>query len=259
MDRARRRLSPQGEPVPTAPAADQKRLLAVQDADIRAQQARHRRDHHPLISQIDELMGRALDLDDERIARGTEVSDIQREVTKAEDDVQAVRSRAERDNKRLESGQGSAKDLQALQSELEVLTRRQDALEEVEMEIMQRLEDAQKAQADATSQYDAIMKQVEELRALQRAAFSEIEAELVTIEAERDKAAEGLDETMMALYEKISAQYGGIGAAAFIRGACQGCNMNLNAGDVARINAAESNAIVRCEECGRILVRGTDA
>lgn len=245
--------------MPTAPAADQKRLLVVQDADTRAHQARHRRDHHPLISQIDELMGRALDLDEERIARGTEASDIQREVIKAEDDVQSVRARADRDNKRLESGQGTSKDLQALQSELEVLNRRQDALEEVEMEIMQRLEDAQKAQADSTSQYDAIMKQVEGLKAQQSISFNEIDTELRGIEVERDKAIDGLDATLVALYEKISAQYGGVGAAAFSRGTCQGCNMNLNAGDVARINAAASNEVVRCEECGRILVRETAA
>lgn len=245
--------------MPTAPAADQKRLLAVQDADLRAQQARHRRDNHPLISQIDELMGRALDLDEERIARGIEVSDLQREVTKAEDDVQAVRTRADRNNKRLEAGSGTSKDLQALQSELEVLTRRQDALEEVEMEIMQRLEDAQKAQRDSADQYDAIMKQVEELKGLQRAAFNEIDAELESIVAERAKAVDGLDATLVALYEKIAAQYGGIGAAALTRGACQGCNMNLNAGELSRIEAAPSNEVVRCEECGRILVRGTTA
>ena len=245
--------------MPLAPAADQKRLLIVQDADLRAQQARHRRDHHPLISQIDELMGRALDLDEERIARGTEASDLAREVTKAEDDVQSVRARAERDNKRLESGQGSSKDLQALQSELEVLTRRQDALEEVEMGVMQQLEDAQKAKADVTQQYDAIMAQVELLKGQQRAAFNEIDAELTTIAAERAKAIDGLDETLVALYEKIRAQYDGIGAAELIRGACQGCNMKINPGELARIEAAESNLVVRCEECSRILVRGASA
>lgn len=245
--------------MPTAPAADQLRLLLVQDADLRAQQARHRRDSHPLTSQIDELVGRALDLDEERIARGTQVSDLKREVAKADDDVQAVRTRAERDNKRLDSGQGSAKDLQALQSELEVLTRRQDALEEVQMEIMQRLEDAQKAQSDTTEQYNAIMTQVEQLKALQQAAFNEIDAELVTIAAARDKAIDGLDVTLVALYEKIRAQYGGIGAAELTHGTCQGCNMKLNAGELVRIESAESNAVIRCDECGRILVRGASA
>lgn len=245
--------------MPTAPAADQRRLLAVQDADTRAQQAQHRRDHHPLTSQIDELVGRALDLDDERIARGTEVSDLRRELAKAEDDVQAVRSRAERDNKRLESGQGSPKDLQALQSELEVLARRQDALEEVEMDIMQRLEDAQKAESDITEQHDSMAVQVDQLKAQQQVAFNEFEAELVVIAAEREKAIDGLDATLVALYEKIRAQYGGIGAAELTHGTCQGCNMKLNAGELVRIEAAASNDVLRCDECSRILVRGATA
>ncbi|GMA34100.1 hypothetical protein GCM10025876_03040 [Demequina litorisediminis] len=84
------------------------------------------------------------------------MSDLRREVTKAEDDVQAVRQRADRDRSRLESGTGSAKDLQALQSELEVLARRQSALEDVEIEAMERLETAEALHADARTQRDAI-------------------------------------------------------------------------------------------------------
>lgn len=241
--------------MPTAPAADQKRLLEVQAADLRAQQARHRRENLPVIAQLDELTGRVLDLSDERAARGAAVGDARREVTKIEDDVAGVRARAARDSARLESGQGSAKDIQALSSELEVLTRRASELEDVELEAMERLETAEKELAAADTQHREIAAQIEELEAQRDAAFAEIDAELAQIVGERAAAAEGLDVTLLVAYERSRDSHGGIGAALLLRGQCQGCNMTLNPRDIAAINAAPADQVVRCEECGRILVR----
>jgi len=241
--------------VATAPAADQQRLLTVQDADTRAHQAQHRRATLPVIARIEELQSRALDFDDERIARGTEVTDLKREVAKAEDDVEAVRARAKRDQERLDSGQSSAKDLQALQSELEVLVKRQADLEDVELEVMERLDQAEKAQASAAAQHQAITEQIAQLQGERAAAEAEIDAELATIASERAAAVDGLDADLLALYEKIRAQHGGVGAAALTGTTCEGCHMPLNPVDVARFTAAPPDQVVRCEECGRILVR----
>ena len=69
--------------------------------------------------------------------------DVQRELRKSEADVEQVSTRAARDRARLEAGTGSAKDLQGLQHELESLARRQSDLEDVELEVMERLETAQ--------------------------------------------------------------------------------------------------------------------
>ena len=76
------------------------------------------------------------------------MSDIQRELRKAETDVEQVRSRADRDQARLDAGQGSAKDLQAHPARADSLARRQSELEDVELEVMERLETAQ-SEADA--------------------------------------------------------------------------------------------------------------
>jgi len=241
--------------VPTAPAADQKRLLEVQAADLKAQQARHRRSTLPVLAQLDELTARVVDLGDERAARGAVVGDLRREVTKIEDDVASVRARAERDNARLQSGQGTPKDLQALSNELEALSRRTTELEDTELEAMERLEAAEAELASAETQHGEIAGQIAELEELRDAAFSEIDAELDQIAAERKNAADGLDAGLISLYEKLRDQHGGIGAAPLVRGQCQGCHMTLNAGDLAAIVAAPADQVVRCEECGRILVR----
>lgn len=241
--------------MPTAPAADQRKLLEVQAADLAAQQARHRRSTLPVLSQLDELSGRVIDLGDERAARSAAVGDLRREVTKIEDDVASVRARAERDNARLTSGQGSARDVQAISSELEVLARRTSELEDVELEAMERLETAEAELVAAERQHGEIASQIALLEEQRDSAFREIDRELATIAADRAAAANGLDAALLALYERLRDSNGGIGAAPLVRGQCQGCNMKLNAGDLAAIDAAAPEQVVRCEECGRILVR----
>lgn len=245
--------------MPSAPAADQIRLLEVQDLDLRAQQARHRRDHLPMLEQIAELTARLVDLDEARVASATRASDLRRAVQKAEDDVQTVRSRADRDNARLASGQGSPKDLQALQSELEVLARRKSALEDVELEVMEALEQAEAEHASAKEQVEAIAAQITELTAERDAAWNVIDAELATLARDREAAVEGLDAGLVAVYERLRDSHGGIGAAALQGGQCLGCRMSLNPVDLRSIDGKDPDAIVRCEECGRILVRGTVA
>jgi predicted nucleic acid-binding Zn-ribbon protein len=59
----------------------------------------------------------------------------------------------------------------------------------------------------------------------------------------------------MAVYEKLRAQKGGVGAAALRRRECGGCRLTLNASDLGIIAKQPSDEVIRCEECNRILVR----
>ncbi len=181
---------------------------------------------------------------------------MRREVTKAEDDVQSVRSRAERDKKRLDSGEGSAKDLQALQSEMEVLAKRQSDLEDVELEAMERLEAAEAEMESAKARAAEIDAALVTRVAERDAAFAEIDAELAELASARAAAVDGLDAGLVALYEKLRESHGGVGAAALRGPQCDGCHMDVNAGDLAAMQSASADEVFRCEECGRILVRG---
>lgn len=241
--------------MPNAPVDHQLRLLDVQAADLRMQQAEHRRVTLEVLGRLDELAREDLTLEEETVARGTEVSDLRREVTKAEDDVQAVRMRADRDQARLDAGSSSAKDLQALQSELEVLSRRLSDLEDIELEAMERLENAEAAHSAAQARREDIAKRRRELEHQRDVEFRAIDEEIRVAKEERAAAAEGLDDGLVALYERLRGQYGGVGAAALQGATCLGCHMTLNPADLRTIESAAPDQVVRCEECGRILVR----
>jgi len=245
--------------VPKAPAADQLRLLTVQELDTHAAQARHRLESLESKVELAKLIEREGELTGRRIEADTAISDLKREVTKAEDDVESVRARAKRDNDRLLIGGQTPRDLQGLQSELEVLVKRQADLEEIELDAMQRLEDAESVADGVVAEAAVIAAALADVRARVESESAAIEAELADNARERINATFNLDESLLALYEKLRAQHGDSGAAALTRGTCQGCHMSLNPADLAGIEATPDDEIVRCEECGRILVRGTTA
>lgn len=238
----------------TAPAADQHRLLEVQDLDTRLDQNAHRRRTLPVLERITELAAQLADLDAALVTSRTAASDLRRELTKAETDVEQVRSRAVRDQARLQAGAG-AKDAQALTSEIESLARRQADLEEVELAVMERLEAHTTALAELEQAHAALVEQQAQTAVERDSAERELDIEAEQLRAARATAVAGLDAGLVALYEKLRTQLAGRGAAALRGRQCEGCRMELNPLDLERIRAAAEDQVVRCEECGRILVR----
>ncbi|MDQ5975513.1 MAG: uncharacterized protein QG661_2722, partial [Actinomycetota bacterium] len=72
---------------------------------------------------------------------------------------------------------------------------------------------------------------------------------------ERAALVEGIPADLLSLYDKIRADHGGIGAAPLHRGRCEGCRMVLPPNEIEALRAAPPDAVLRCEECRRILVR----
>ncbi|AEG44624.1 zinc ribbon domain-containing protein [Isoptericola variabilis] len=243
----------------TAPPEDQRRLLDVQALDTRAQQLAHKRRNHPVLATLAELDKRLADLHGSLVDSRTAVADLERELAKAEADVEQVRARAARDQQKLDSGALGAKDAQAVVSELESLARRQGVLEEAQLEVMERLEAHQESLAAVEAAHAELVAAKEKAEAERDAAFAEIDADAKRLAAERAAAAEGLDAGLLALYDRLRAQLGGTGAAPLRGGRCEGCRLELNAGDLAAVRSAAPEQVVRCEECGRILVREPDA
>ncbi|GLW07786.1 hypothetical protein Misp01_29160 [Microtetraspora sp. NBRC 13810] len=241
-----------------APEA-QKRLLELAKLDSVLDRLAHRRRTLPELAEIDELSGRLARLVPQVIALETEVSDLGRDQTKAESDVEAVRARADRDQKRLDSGQvGSAKDLAGLQSEIASLQRRQGDLEEVVLEIMERRESAEEKLAKLVAERDEISGGRADAEDRRDAGLAEIDKEHAQAAGGRSGLTADIPADLLALYEKLRGQYG-VGAAMLHGGRCQGCKVSLSIADLNRIRSAAHDEVIRCEECRRILVRTAES
>jgi len=190
-------------------------------------------------------------LDDQTRDARIRVDDLTREQRKADADVEQVKTRRARDQTRMDQGLiSNPKDLERMQSELVSLARRISDLEDVELEVMEQLETAQ-------SEHDVLVAEVVELDA--RAAeltrkrdelAGTMNVELGSVTAERKTLADGLAEDLLALYEKIRAQKGGVGAAALQSRRCTGCSLQLTASDLGRIGTASMDEVLRAIEVG---------
>ena len=185
---------------------------------------------------------------------------MQRELAKSEQDVQLVRDRAARNQSRLDSGQGSAKDLQALQHELASLARRQSELEDLELEVMERSETPRRAgRRSSTPSASELAARLATLESERDAALADLAAEEAKVGSGRADIVAGIGDELAALYEKIRASSGGLAAAELKHRRCGGCRLELNNVDLARIRAAAQDEVVRCEECRRIMIRTAES
>lgn len=237
-----------------AEPAQQQRLLDLQALDTRLSQLDHRLRTLPERAEVDRLAREREDVEGEVVRARTALSDLEREVAKAEADVQLVRDRADRDRARLESGTGSSKDLQALQHELASLDRRQSTLEDEQLEVMEQAEQAETELARVEERLAAVAEQLQTATARRDEAVAELTSEREQLEASRAPVAGELPADLLALYDRIRAS-SGTGAAALSRRSCGGCQLELNAVELGRIRAADPDEVLRCEECRRILVR----
>jgi uncharacterized protein len=245
--------------VVTAAAQDQWRLLDVQGHDTRLSQIAHRQRAMPEHAEIEQLQTRLAAIDGELVVARTAATDLGRELTKAENDVEQVRTRAARNQARLDSGQGSAKDLQGLQHELDSLANRQSVLEDVELEIMERQEAANAALETAKAEHDKVAEQLAEVEARRDKALALLEAEANTERQARENAAAGVPKALITLYEKIREQSDGVGAARLYQRRCEGCRLSVPPNDLNTIRSAPADEVIRCEECRRILVRTAES
>ena len=243
----------------TAATQDQWRLLDVQAHDTRLAQLAHRRRTLPEHAELEQLEAAQRRCADELVAARTVEQDISRELAKAEADVEQVRQRVSRDQGRLDSGQGSAKDLQAIQHELVTLAQRQSVLEDAELEVMERLETAQQRVAAAEAEAQRVAAETVRVTGQRDTQFVMIDDEVAVEERGRADAAAGVPAELLALYEKIRAGAGGVGAARVYQRRCEGCRLELNPQDIGRLRDAAQDAVIRCEECGRIMVRTADS
>jgi predicted nucleic acid-binding Zn-ribbon protein len=232
----------------------------VQALDSKIDQLTHKERTLPQHARLAQLDSEATVRRDRIVAAETEETDVQRQQAKADSDVEQVRQRAARDQQRLDSGAvTSAKDLESLQHEIESLARRQSELEDVELEVMERLEDVQnRLAALRQEQAEADAERAELVRSRDE-AVAEISKERALAQQQRDTVAADLPEDLAALYTKLRADNGGVGAARLYRGRCEGCHLDVNAVEINRIRSAEADEVIRCEECRRILVRTSES
>jgi uncharacterized protein len=240
-----------------ASASDQRSILDIQKFDLQSATLKNRAATLPEIAEITTQTIKQNNLRDLRIAAETELSDVKRELARAEADVEQIVTRIERDEKRLSSGTGTPKELEQTQHELGTLGARRAELEEVELGIMMLVDEIKERITELSGQENEVALVVADLNIRKENALAAIHTELEGLATDRKARAQSVAADFLALYEKVRESSGGIAAALLVGAQCKGCNLTLNTIELQRISSLSEDEVIRCEECRCILVRGS--
>ena len=192
----------------------------------------------------------------ELVGADTLVSDLERDQDRAESELEPVRQRLTRNQHRIADGSiADPKALSSLVEEVQHLERRISTLEEAELEVMEQLESATADRERLRQEAGELDGRIAALEAKRQVQLRELAAELADRQGVRAQEAPAIPGPLLALYDKIRAGHGGVGAAELRRRRCTGCQLDINAADLRGFAAAPADEVLRCEECGRILVR----
>jgi predicted nucleic acid-binding Zn-ribbon protein len=87
------------------------------------------------------------------------------------------------------------------------------------------------------------------------AAEAAVDDQLADLRRRRDEVAATVPDELQARYDTLRKQLGGIAVAELHDGRCSGCHLRLSNMALERARSAPPDALVECEECGRLLVR----
>ena len=233
-------------------------LLAVQAHDTTIDQLRHRSATLPARAEVAAIESQLAELEKKAAEVATDLHAVDRRQKAAEDEVASLAAKITELDKKLYGGTVSAiKELQALQADIEALQRRKSEIEDVELAAMEEREPFEAELGVIDGERARLDDLAGQLRAAIAEAEAEIEGEVAAEVAVRDEARAIVPPVLLDEYDRLRDKLGGVAAARLEPGGrCGGCHLSLPAQEVARIKRElPIDALIHCEQCGRILVR----
>ena len=242
-----------------ADPSEQQRLLELAAEDVALTQLAHRRHTLPEVAAVESAVEAEREFAAELVRDETEVRDLDREQKRLEADVDTVRQRAARDQQRLDSGGATPKEMTGLQHELQSLARRQSDLEDQVLDLMERREAADSALAAAQQGQEKARADRERAEQLRDDALADIADATARHEKARGELAAQVSAPLLAQYDRIRTHTGSTGAALLKARRCEGCRIELYGRELAAARNAAPDEVLRCENCGRLLVRTAES
>jgi predicted nucleic acid-binding Zn-ribbon protein len=229
-------------------------LLAVQQLDTAMDQARHQHANLPERAALAGAEGR------QRRIQGALA-----EVARRRQDLADREARLERMIRELDARSDDlaarlprtmvVREAEALIAEQRSIRQRRSDVEDDELTLLEEEDNLDSEEAGQRADLAEAEASVGAGREALAAAEATIDAQLADLDARRGAAAEPVPRELLARYEALRQRLGGVAVAELIDGRCTGCHLVLASAALERIMSAPPDAVVECEECGRLLVR----
>ena len=229
-------------------------MLDIADVDAELHRVEHRRSTLPEIAELARLEEQLNTQRDEAVRAQIAAEDLLREARRLDNEITSMTMREEKDNQQLAAGNLPAKQLSELEHEVAGLIRRRGLLEDEMLDVMEQQEAVGADEQRASAMTNHTLRQIEEATARRDAALTKIDDDAAAIAEKRAALTANVNPDLMAIYDK-QVSSGRVGAGLLRAARCGACRMELDRGLLSRINSTPTDEVVRCDECGAILVR----
>ena len=224
-------------------------LYRLQEVDLALQSARDDlTDVQSRLGEPEELIEVRHAAEERQEAQRVAAKDFKEREWEADEQQRKI----EKPEQKLYEGKVSnPKELEDLQKDVESLKRRRIVLDDEAFAAMERLDEAERALAEAQRHLEELTGttgvEQDELRARQ----STLEGEIASLEGQRAELAAGGDEVLLDRYDELRAGRQGQAVAKVQGGSCQGCRILLPVNLIQRARVGDE--VVQCNNCERIL------
>jgi len=232
--------------------AGQSALLKLSQVDLEIEQIKNEISKAIGSKELTDASGKLAEASEEVIAARTIFENLSMEARKADDNLHLVEERIARDLERL-NNTSSPKDAQAMQSEVESLTRRKGELEEVELEILDRLEKSEQQLKNVSSQREEFQKEVSELQESIQGQVDQLKMRGRKLTADRETLVSKIPQDALEKYKALAARQIAVGQIQ--NRACSACRMGLTASTIDSLSTLAEDEIGNCPECLAMIVR----
>jgi predicted nucleic acid-binding Zn-ribbon protein len=172
----------------------------------------------------------------------------------AKGEGERLRTRAQSLDRTLSSSTANARELAALQHELQHVRELLEHNDDQELEYLVAVEPLEEAvSAVKAAAQPAVLRRAELQGAIAELRAS-LDEELVALRAQRAERAAALAPELLKRYDAAFVRVGTSGAAQVVSGHCDGCRIALSPLDVDRWKGQPEGSFMPCPECGRLLL-----
>jgi predicted nucleic acid-binding Zn-ribbon protein len=165
-----------------------------------------------------------------------------------------LRARAENLDKTLSNSTANARELAALQTELQHVRALLERSDDLELEYLMAVEPLDEAVRAVKAAAQPAVARRSELQATIGELQVSLDDEMLALRTTRVEKASAVPPELLTRYEAAFARVGTSGASQVVSGHCDGCRIALSPLDLDRWKGQPEGTFMSCPECGRLLL-----
>ena len=229
-------------------------LRALMEADRWIDRVKAQKTHLPESAELASLEADLRGLSKALKDAQTSLAPVQAAYEDAQGEGERLRARATNLDATLSKSTANARELAALQTELQHVRELLERNDDRELEYLIAVEPLDEAVNAVKAAAQPAVARRSELQSEIAALQASLEDELDALRAKRNECSGAMPPELLTRYEAALARVGTSGASQVVSGRCDGCRIALSPLDVDRWKGQPEGTFLNCPECGRLLL-----